>query len=157
MPTSHPVYVPVEAPLVSDDLAYISRLKSGKAVVRADNDRSDLDKASFIRMLLERMYQESYVNHQRLLESLADHPDEWRSTHEIATALGLTHGIRSLAGSLGALGLRSAHRYGGQMPWESRLDDKGEECYYRMTSEVATQIKAIAAAAAEDMHAGRGW
>jgi hypothetical protein len=94
--------------------------------------------------LVERMYRESEGAHQRLLEFLADHPGEWLSSQAFADGLGLEHGRKSLAGSLGAFGRRADHRYGGLKPFESRWDGEGSQAKLRMGPEVAAWIKAAA-------------
>jgi hypothetical protein len=100
---------------------------------------SELDPA-----LIRRMYEESHDPHKRLMEYLAEHPDEGIYTSALASDLGLEHGARSLAGMLGAFGRRAQHRYGRRTPWESRWDGAAGEVKHKMTSEVAEEIKKVA-------------
>ncbi len=143
------VYIPVRSSRLSDVFAFMAELESSKDRVRVEEAAQDgqvttegdpgLDRA-----LLERMYRESHEAHRGLIEYLAEHPEEWHYTGDLAAALGLPHGARSLAGMLGAFGRRAQHRYGGQTPWISEWDAGVHEAKHRMASEVAEQITAIA-------------
>ena len=90
------------------------------------------------------MFRESEGAHQRLLEFLADHPGEWLGSQAIADGLGLKHGRKSLAGSLGAFGRRADHRYGGLKPFESHWDGESYQAKLRMSPKVAAWVKAAA-------------
>lgn len=96
--------------------------------------------------LVERMYWDSLEAHRALLTYLAAHPDEWFYTSDLAEALELDHGNRSLAGMLGAFGRRAAHRYGGKKPWISEWDPSRSESRHTMTQEVADVINDLAKA-----------
>lgn len=95
-------------------------------------------------VLIERMYRDSQPAHQKLMTFLAAHPDEWFYTSELADALELPHGNKSLAGMLGAFGRRAAHRYGGRTPWISEWDASRYESRHTMTQEVADVINGLA-------------
>ncbi len=94
--------------------------------------------------LIERMYRDSHPAHQKLLTFLAAHPDEWFYTSDLAEALELPHGNKSLAGMLGAFGRRAAHRYDGKKPWISEWDSVRYESRHTMTQEVADVINGLA-------------
>jgi hypothetical protein len=120
---------------------FIARLELGDERETPGNEPS---KPPLTRSLVKRMLDESEPAHQDLLRYLADHPDEWLGTREIAQALGLPFGARSLAGSLGALGRRAGHRYGGQKPFESRWSAEDGQSLHRMSQEVSAWIKETA-------------
>lgn len=107
---------------------------------RSDGENDTLSKP-VTQDLVKRMFQESEPRHQDLMLYLADHPDQWLGTREIAEALGLTHGAKSLAGSLGAFGRRAGHRYGGLKPFQSRWSDAEGQSVHRMSQEVSAWIK----------------
>ena len=120
----------------------IAGLESGSAGAPEHSGASP--KGPLTRALVERMYGESEPSHRKLMKYLADRPDEWNGTREIAEGLGLQFGARSLAGSLGAFGNRAEHRYGGLKPWESRWSEDKGEAEHRMSQEVATWVKETA-------------
>jgi hypothetical protein len=122
--------------------AYIARLELGTDIDSGSGNGTPPGTPN--RALVERMFTESEPAHQVLMGYLANHPGEWLGTREVAEALGLPHGARSLAGSLGALGKRAAHRYGGQKPFESRWSHEDGQSMHRMSQEVSTWIKEIA-------------
>jgi hypothetical protein len=94
--------------------------------------------------MIGRIYEESHEPHRRLMRLMAEHPDEWRYSSEIATDLGLEHETRGLAGMFGAFGRRAKHRYGGQKPWLSQWDSAREENCYSMTADVAATVRSLA-------------
>lgn len=65
---------------------------------------------------MRRAYDDSYEPHRRLLKVLADRPDRWMYSDELARVLELSGGSKSLAGMLGAFGRRAKHRYSGLTP-----------------------------------------
>lgn len=100
--------------------------------------------AALTQPLVERMYRDSEDAHKRLLEYLAERPDEWLDSQSVADGLGLQFGRKSLAGSLGAFGRRADHRYGGLKPFESHWDPEQYFVELRMSREVAAWVKATA-------------
>lgn len=94
--------------------------------------------------LTRRMYKDSHEPHRRLMRFLAEAPDTWFSTEELAHALQLEHGAKGMAGMLGAFGRRAKHRYGGRTPWESRWDGVHEKAFHRMRPTVAEAVQAAA-------------
>jgi hypothetical protein len=94
--------------------------------------------------LVRRMYDDSFGRHRRLLRYLAANADRWISSKELAEALELPSGSKSVAGMFGAFGRRAKHRYGGAKPWKFSWDSEQGENSYRMTSEVAGWIKEAA-------------
>lgn len=142
-------YVPVRERWLPEVFAQIAELERGAVELEAidavtgpeapEESPDDVDSA-----LIRRMYEESYDQHKRLMEYLADHPDEWIYTGALASALELPHGARSLAGMLGAFGRRAQHRYGRRTPWVSNWDPAAYEAKHKMTSEVAEEIKRVA-------------
>ena len=91
--------------------------------------------------LIRRMYDESEPAHRELMQFLAEHPNEWLYSRELADGLRLEHGTKSLAGMLGAFGRRASHRYGGQKPWRSVWDGAREEARHRMSADVAVAVR----------------
>ena len=133
--------VPVPRHLVTKVYEFIVRAQSDVPAEPEEASRKAVPPASLTQVLVERMYRESWDPHKRLMDHLADHAGEWLGTREIAEALGLVHGARSLAGSLGAFGRRAEHRYGGLKPWESAWRPGEGQAEHRMSQEVATWIK----------------
>ena len=99
----------------------------------------DVDRDLVIRMYTESLNQQ----HRRLIEYLADNAGEWIRTKDIAEALALKKGTRSLAGMLGAFGRRASHRYDSRWPFAAKrnLEDRG--WMLRMDTDVAAVIKEI--------------
>jgi hypothetical protein len=140
------VYVPVPSQWLSDVYALLGALGSGSVPVRAGVETDSGPDGELIR----RMYVESESEQRRLMRLMADSPDAWRYSKELAQDLGLLHGARGLAGMFGAFGRRAKHRYGGQKPWESRWDAAREENRYRMTADNAAIIAETAASLSSD-------
>ena len=86
------------------------------------------------------MYLESEGEQRRLMRLMAERPDEWRYSKELAADLRLPKGTGGLAGMFGAFGRRAKHRYGGQKPWEVNWDAAREENRYRMPADIAATI-----------------
>jgi hypothetical protein len=140
------INVPVPAKWVTKVFELVAQLEAdqpGPAAPQQD-EGVPLDGA-LTQALVERMYRESEGAHRRLLEYLAQHPDEWLDSQAVADGLGLKHGRKSLAGSLGAFGRRADHRYNGLKPFESRWDPDSYLARLQMSSEVAAWIRAAAA------------
>jgi len=93
--------------------------------------------------LVRRMYDESQPRHREFMKLLAQHPDEWMYTSQVADALKLPHGSSSAAGMLGAFGRRATHRYGGVKPWESEWDPAAYEARHKMTANVAEITRSL--------------
>jgi hypothetical protein len=139
------INVPVPAKWVTKVFELVTQLE-------ADQDPASPPEADVVpfdgdltQALVERIYRESEGAHKRLLEYLAGHPDQWLDSQTVADGLGLSHGRKSLAGSLGAFSRRAGHRYGGLKPFESRWDPDSYLARLRMNSEVAAWITAAAA------------
>jgi hypothetical protein len=94
--------------------------------------------------MLRQIFEDSLEPHRRLMLQMAEHPDEWRYSSEIAADLELEHGARGLAGMLGAYGRRAKHRYSGLKPWQSKWDSSREEMRHMMPAEVAETIRNLA-------------
>jgi hypothetical protein len=136
------VQVPVPEEHVPKVYALLAKLDQGEeAVVEAPAEAQAPDQE-----LVTRMWKESEPRHRRLMEFLAAHPDEWFFTGELADVLEVNTGRRGMAGVFGAFGRRSAHRYGGAIPWQLDWNpDEKREVKYRMNQEVAAWVKAAAA------------
>jgi hypothetical protein len=136
------VQVPVPARWVHHVYARLAELaaaEAGDSVPSAQAkppEKPELDKA-----LVRRMYKESQAPHRKLMLYLANHPDRWFYTPDLASHLRIEKGSRGLAGMLGAFGRRSKNRYGGQTPWETDWDQDKHEARHRMRGEVADWIK----------------
>ncbi len=78
------------------------------------------------RVLAQRAYRESADQMRRLLEFLAEHPNQEVSSYELADAIEARFGWNTVAGMLGAFGRRCGNRYGRTEPmWDYRFDADG--------------------------------
>ncbi len=143
--TTDVVYVPVPTQWLSEIYKRLAELSSTPAT-EADAAALAGSVAVLDRSLVRRMYDESEKPHRRLMLLMAEHPDEWRYSSEIAADLELEHGARGLAGMLGAFGRRAKHRYGAQKPWRSEWDSGREEARHLMPADVAQTIRELAQA-----------
>jgi hypothetical protein len=139
------IYVPVP----SEQVPAVYRLLAGgdktPIPLVPDKPANESDPAAIPNSeLIRRMYRESYEGHRRLMVLLAEAPDEWIYTKEIATALHVANGTRGVAGMLGAFGRRSKNRYGHRKPWISEWDSGREEARYMMPAEVARVVNTLA-------------
>jgi hypothetical protein len=153
--------VPIEVPVewVSEVYSLFADLAARKYGASADQVPSSAapagPPAQLDTALVERMYRDSLKPHKQLMLYLAEHPEQWLSTVQIATALQLEKGPKALAGMLGAFSRRSKNRYHGLAPWESRWIAEAEHSEHRMTQAVADVLMALATAeraAAEERH-----
>ena len=90
--------------------------------------------------LVKRIFEDSYDTHQKLLRTLAEHPDEWINYEQLSGLMGYDN-ARSLPGTLGAFGRRANHRYGGVWPFEAK--EFNGVWHARMSSEVAAIIATL--------------
>jgi hypothetical protein len=109
----------------------------------AETTRSGLENGELDEALVKRMYDESQPRHQEYMKLLAEHPDQWLYTSEVAKAMALPHGSTSVAGMLGAFGRRANHRYGGAKPWTSQWDGNAAEARHKMSLHNALIIKLL--------------
>jgi hypothetical protein len=89
------------------------------------------------------MYLDSKPAHRKLFKRLAKTPDTWIYSTQLAADLGLAGGSRSLAGTLGALGRRSNHRYNGKRAFHSGWDPGKGEAKHKMDAHAAKVINAL--------------
>ena len=87
--------------------------------------------------------QESPPAMKHILRALAERPEEWVSTNELAQAI--THkpnaDWKTVAGTLGAFGRRVKSRYGLEhLPFEGSWDHSANCKLHRMPSEIARQM-----------------
>lgn len=125
---------------------FLPRVSQFVAKLYADESDQEIDGEDALELdeaLIERIYNDSEDPHRRLFEYLADRPDEWIYSDALAAGLGLKHGSKSLAGTLGALGRRANHRYDGRKPFASEWDPTAWQARHMMTADVAKVIKAI--------------
>jgi hypothetical protein len=134
------VYVPVPSQWLGSVYSLLGTL-GGRASVPGTTVEAGESQGE---QLVHRMYLESEGEQRRLMRLLAERPDEWRYSKELAEELELPHGARGLAGMFGAFGRRAKHRYEGQKPWESRWDGAREENRYRMPPDIAAMILDVA-------------
>jgi len=130
------VYVPVPSQWLGDVYALLGTLGNRSVMPRPGIEVS----VSQGKALLRQMYLESEGEQRRLMRLMAERPDKWRYSKELAADLGLPKGTRGLAGMFGAFGRRAKHRYGGQKPWEVSWDAAREENRYRMPADIAATI-----------------
>lgn len=134
------VYVPVPTRWVEDIYQRLGELAATGPDAGGVKVPDTLDES-----LVGRMFAESQEKHRKLMLFLAEHPNQWFTTPQLASDLGLDS-PRQLAGMLGAFGRRSKHRYGGRTPWESAWDPNQEVSRHSMTDEIAAAVLAAAEA-----------
>jgi hypothetical protein len=139
--------VPTPRQFVGEVYALLARLMGTAAPDRAEeantNGGGDLGPLATDEALIRRIYEESEEAHRRLLKRLAESADEWVLASELASDLGLHAGAKSLAGSLGALGKRSKHRYENRRAFYSEWDHIKGETRHMMPSPVAKVIEKL--------------
>jgi hypothetical protein len=128
-------YVPVPTQWLSEIYQRLAELTSDSPIDSGSEAPPLLDEA-----LVRRIYVESEDQQRRMMRLMAERPDEWRYSKDIAADLELEHKARGLAGMLGAFGRRSKHRYGGTKPWEAEWDSAREENRYWMPAYIAAII-----------------
>lgn len=153
MTSSEYVNVPVPSELVVDVYQFIAQRQQALAAgghLPAAAETAEVPASKVLsgpevdRALVTRMYQESEPPHRRLMRHLAASSGEWIPTKVVAEELGLPKGGRSLAGSLGAFGRRSVHRYSGRWPFAERRDPGTRQSQLRMDPDVAKIILEVA-------------
>lgn len=132
------VSVLIPRPLLADVYELVVQRERGDEPTGSNEGSEEPDDT-----LIRRMWDESEPAHQALMTYMAEHPDEWLHTAEIAQALDLEHGAKSAAGSFGAFGRRSAHRYGGAKPWHKAWDHARGENRYMMPGRIARIIQSL--------------
>jgi hypothetical protein len=142
MKSADVVYVPVPSQWLGDVYALLGTLVS-RSIAPVAGVEIPVSQGE---VLLRQMYLESEDEQRRLMRLLAEHPDEWRYSKQLAADLRLPNGTRGLAGMFGAFGRRAKHRYGGQKPWEVSWDAAREENRYRMPADTAATILDVAQA-----------
>jgi hypothetical protein len=136
------VYVPVPSQWLGDVYALLGALGS-RSITPLTGVEVPISQGE---SLLRQMYLESEGEQRRLMRLMAERPDDWRYSKELALDLGLAKGTRGLAGMFGAFGRRAKHRYGSQKPWEVSWDAAREENRYRMPADIAATILDVAQA-----------
>jgi hypothetical protein len=118
-----------ENPTSSEDFVNVpvpaSRVQEVYALLAAPASQSNAelhsDATGWTEELVEQLFRESADPMQDMLKLLAEAGGNERSTNEIATALGLPNGARSVAGMTGAAARRANSRYGmSALPWTTR-------------------------------------
>ena len=92
--------------------------------------------------MLDRLVRESHSGNMRaILKCLAEHPDEWVSTHALAEAIGDDADSNTVAGALGAFGRRCYNRYEmNSLPFEGRWDHEHGCKMHHMSGTIAGEI-----------------
>jgi hypothetical protein len=129
------VYIPVPSQWLSEIYQRLAELTRSSASDGRSEAPPLLDET-----MVRRIYLESEEQQRRMMRLMAERPDEWRYSKDIAADLELEHNARGLAGMLGAFGRRSKHRYGGTKPWEAEWDSAREENRYWMPAYIAAII-----------------
>lgn len=149
--TATPKYemVPTPSQFVGDVYALLAKLM-GTSQPIADGTEDDASTPDPLNptvttdeALIRRMYDESKPSHRALFKRLAMTPGTWIYSSELAADLGLEGGSKSLAGTLGALGRRSNHRYGGTRAFHSGWDPGKGEAKHMMDADAAAVINAL--------------
>jgi len=137
------IYVPVPAPMVPDVYALLVELGAAQ---KPEGDPPKTEPPPLGPELVQTMYRESQEQHRKLMRFLADHPDRWHSTSDLAEALNLQNKARGMAGMLGAFGRRANHRYGGRTPWTTEWDYEHNQARHMVNFDVARYIHQAAEA-----------
>jgi hypothetical protein len=142
--TSRYVQVPVPEDLVPKVIKLLAEWDESKGEPEASGAmRQESSPRIYLDAnLVARMYLESEERHRLLLNFMANHAGTWLFTSDLENALGITTGSKSMAGTFGAFGRRSKHRYEGLKPWQTEWDHQHQEVRYRMEPEVAEWILA---------------
>ncbi len=140
MPTSEEmISVLIPRPLLANVYGLVVQHEQGAQHEETDDEQPiGPDEA-----LVKRMYTESEPRHRQLMKLLADQPDKWLYTSQVAEALKLPHGSKSAAGMLGAFGRRASHRYDGAKPWVTEWDPAAYEARHKMSVDIARIIRSL--------------
>jgi hypothetical protein len=133
------VYIPVPAKWSQEIYRRLAELANESSEAGQDELPVDRDE-----LLVARMFMEGQHEQRRLMLLLAERPDRWFTTPELAEMLGY-ESAKVLAGLLGAFGRKAKHRYGGRTPWDSEWDSSAELARHSMRSDVARIIRSTAA------------
>jgi hypothetical protein len=91
--------------------------------------------------LIRRMVDESQDAMRAILKALADAPDEWVTSAELAKAIGGAADWNTVAGTLGAFGRRCYSRYEVEsLPFEKRFDYEAGGKVHRMSALIAKEV-----------------
>ncbi|MGO9322655.1 MAG: hypothetical protein ACLQBY_17890 [Solirubrobacteraceae bacterium] len=148
MSTAIQQYEPVPTPrqFVGEVYALLARLMGTtppEIIDEAGVPDDDSGPVTTDEALIRRIYEESHEAHRRMLKRLAESPDKWVYGNQLAAALELAGGKKSLAGMLGALGRRSNHRYEGKRAFYSEWDHLAYEMKHMMPASVAKVIATL--------------
>lgn len=125
---------------------YISTLDDAAATPAARTDQQADTEAdsTWTPDLVRRQFEESPDTIKAFQLLLAEHPDEWFSTADIAARLGAEKGSRTIAGALGAYGRRTSNRYRmNSWPFRHRWNHNEGQQYYSMEPENAAIIREL--------------
>jgi hypothetical protein len=89
---------------------------------------------------LRKMLQQSPPAMKDLLRAMAEHPDEWLTTEQLAQEIQNNPAAdwKTVAGTMGAFGRRIKNRYGlDTLPFEKRYDHDAQSKVYCMSCEIA--------------------
>ena len=126
------VYVPVPVGKVEEVFRFL-------ASVPGDSDEGAPD----MERIVKRIFLESEERFRALLHFLADRPGQPISTTETAEVLGLSNGVASLAGMLGAFARRSKNRYDGFWPFERLHNAAQDRAELMMDDDVAAIVNGL--------------
>jgi|tagenome__1003787_1003787.scaffolds.fasta_scaffold20868490_3 hypothetical protein len=96
--------------------------------------------------LLRKMLQQSPPAMKDVLRTMAEHPDEWLTTKQLAEAIQNNRNAdwMTLAGTMGAFGRRLKNRYGIENPpFEKRYDHEFKGKVYRMSAATSAQVLTV--------------
>lgn len=92
---------------------------------------------------LRKMLQQSPPAMKDVLRTMAEHPDEWLTTQQLAAAIQNNPNAdwMTVAGTMGAFGRRVKNRYGLESsPFEKRYDHQAKSKVYRMSAATSAQV-----------------
>jgi hypothetical protein len=92
---------------------------------------------------LRKMLQQSPPAMKDLLRVMAQHPDQWLTTQQLAKAIqgNANADWKTVAGTMGAFGRRVKNRYALEsFPFEKRYDHEAKSKVYRMTGAMSAQV-----------------
>lgn len=145
MPNDDLVAVMVPRVHLSQVYGFIASLESGADAPSADVSVPVVEESAsdeWTASRLRRMIHESPPAMKEILRTLAEHPNEWLTTNQLADALQTEDADwMTVAGTMGAFGRRLKNRYGIEsFPFDKRYSHEARSKIYRMSQRMAAVI-----------------